>query len=78
LIVGSTSYGKGSVQAVLPLEHNHALKLTTALYFTPSGRSIQAKGINPDLQFDADTPTDDSNTAILAEAVRQLKDRHRA
>jgi carboxyl-terminal processing protease len=78
LIVGSTSYGKGSVQAVLPLEHHHALKLTTALYFTPSGRSIQAKGISPDVEFDADTPTDDNSTALLAEAVRQLKDHHRA
>jgi carboxyl-terminal processing protease len=78
LIVGSTSYGKGSVQAVLPLEHHHALKLTTALYFTPSGRSIQAKGIHPDVEIDADTPTDDNGAALLAEAVRQLKDHHRA
>jgi carboxyl-terminal processing protease len=78
LIVGSTSYGKGSVQAVLPLEHNQALKLTTALYFTPSGRSIQAKGIDPDLEFDADTPTEDTDKTLLAEAVRQLKDRRRA
>ena len=76
--LGSTSYGKGSVQAVLPLEHHHALKLTTALYFTPSGRSIQSKGIHPDIEIDADTPTDDNSAALLAEAVRQLKDRRRA
>jgi carboxyl-terminal processing protease len=78
LIVGSTSYGKGSVQAVLPLENHHALKLTTALYFTPSGRSIQSKGLHPDLELDADTPTAENNAALLAEAVRQLKDHHRA
>jgi len=78
LIMGSTSYGKGSVQAVLPLEHHHALKLTTALYFTPSGRSIQSKGIHPDLEIDADTPSEENSAALLAEAVRQLKDHHRA
>ena len=77
MLLGSTSYGKGSVQAVLPLEHHRALKLTTALYFTPSGRSIQAKGIHPDIEMIADNPTDDESTALLAEAVRQLKDARR-
>jgi carboxyl-terminal processing protease len=77
LVLGSTSYGKGSVQAVLPLEHQRALKLTTALYYTPNGRSIQSTGIHPDLEFDADA-TDDDGAALLAEAVRQLKERRRA
>jgi len=77
VLLGSTSYGKGSVQAVLPLENHRALKLTTALYFTPSGRSIQAKGIHPDIEMTADETTDDEGTALLAEAVRQLKDARR-
>jgi len=49
VIMGTTSFGKGSVQTVLPLSDNRALKLTTARYFTPSGRSIQAQGIVPDV-----------------------------
>jgi len=77
LVLGSTSYGKGSVQAVLPLDHRRALKLTTALYFTPSGRSIQAKGIHPDVEMDANGSDDANGVALLAEAVRQLKQAHR-
>lgn len=49
VIMGTGSFGKGSVQSILPLTDNRALKLTTARYFTPSGRSIQAEGIQPDL-----------------------------
>jgi carboxyl-terminal processing protease len=49
LIVGTKTFGKGSVQTVLPLDETTGLKLTTARYFTPSGRSIQAKGIDPDI-----------------------------
>jgi len=49
IIVGITSFGKGSVQTVLPLDNTHAIKLTTALYHTPSGRLIQNKGITPDI-----------------------------
>jgi len=49
LIVGTQSFGKGSVQTVLPLPEDRAIKLTTALYFTPNGRSIQAEGIVPDI-----------------------------
>jgi carboxyl-terminal processing protease len=47
-IVGTRSFGKGSVQTIIPLGHRGALRLTTARYYTPSGRSIQAKGIEPD------------------------------
>jgi len=50
VIVGTQSFGKGSVQTVLPLNGGHALKLTTARYFTPKGRSIQAQGITPDIE----------------------------
>ena len=52
IIMGTPSFGKGSVQTVLPLTNDRAIKLTTALYFTPSGRSIQAKGITPDIIVD--------------------------
>lgn len=51
LVVGSQTFGKGSVQTVLPLKDNRGLKLTTALYYTPAGRSIQAKGIVPDIDI---------------------------
>lgn len=49
IIVGTQTFGKGSVQTVLPLKDNRGLKLTTALYYTPAGRSIQATGIKPDI-----------------------------
>lgn len=49
VIMGTDSFGKGSVQTVVPLSEKHAIKLTTARYFTPSGRSIQAQGITPDI-----------------------------
>ena len=49
IIMGTRSFGKGSVQTVLPLADNRAIKLTTSLYYTPSGRSIQAQGIDPDI-----------------------------
>jgi len=50
VIMGTTSFGKGSVQTVLPLHNDRALKLTTARYYTPKGRSIQATGIVPDIE----------------------------
>ncbi|ORE91219.1 S41 family peptidase [Acuticoccus yangtzensis] len=49
-IVGTQSFGKGSVQTIIPLGPNGAIRLTTARYYTPSGRSIQARGIDPDIQ----------------------------
>jgi carboxyl-terminal processing protease len=48
VVLGTQSFGKGSVQTILPLTSSTAIKLTTARYYTPSGRSIQAKGIRPD------------------------------
>jgi carboxyl-terminal processing protease len=50
LIMGTQSFGKGSVQTILPLDKDHALKLTTARYYTPNGRSIQGQGIVPDIE----------------------------
>lgn len=57
LILGTTSFGKGSVQTVIPLSEKHGIKLTTARYFTPSGRSIQAQGIEPDIVVEPATIT---------------------
>ena len=57
-LVGTRSFGKGSVQTILPLGDEGALKLTTARYYTPSGRSIQAKGIEPDVVVLEDIPDD--------------------
>lgn len=52
VIMGTKSFGKGSVQTILPLSDERAVKLTTALYFTPNGRSIQAEGIEPDIEVE--------------------------
>ncbi len=58
-VLGSRSFGKGSVQTIIPLgSGNGALRLTTARYFTPSGKSIQAKGISPDIEVLQDVPDD--------------------
>ena len=57
-LVGTRSFGKGSVQTILPLGDEGALKLTTARYYTPSGRSIQAKGIDPDIVVLENIPDD--------------------
>lgn len=66
VIMGTQSFGKGSVQNILPLDADHALKLTTARYFTPNGRSIQAQGIVPDIEV---------NRAKLSD--EQTQDRYR-
>jgi carboxyl-terminal processing protease len=58
-VLGTRSFGKGSVQTIIPLgSGNGALRLTTARYYTPSGRSIQAKGIVPDIEVQQDVPDD--------------------
>ena len=58
VIVGTQSFGKGSVQSILPLPNSGALRMTTARYYTPSGRSIQAKGITPDIIAEQQIPED--------------------
>jgi carboxyl-terminal processing protease len=55
-VVGTRSFGKGSVQTIIPLGANGAIRLTTARYYTPSNRSIQAKGIDPDIIVEQDLP----------------------
>jgi carboxyl-terminal processing protease len=57
-IVGSRTFGKGSVQTIIPLGANGALRLTTALYYTPAGRSIQGTGIVPDIAVEQPLPED--------------------
>lgn len=70
LIVGTKTFGKGSVQTILPLKSDAAIKLTTARYFTPSGRSIQAEGIDPDIKLKAleVSKVDDNGIEPLKEA----------
>lgn len=55
-VVGTRSFGKGSVQTIIPLREQGAVRLTTARYYTPSGRSIQAKGIDPDIKVEQQIP----------------------
>jgi carboxyl-terminal processing protease len=64
-VIGTRSFGKGSVQTIMPLGSNGAIRLTTARYYTPSGRSIQAKGIDPDIVVEEEIP-DDLKTKLAA------------
>lgn len=76
-LVGHKTYGKGSVQTVMPLSHGGALKLTTSLYFTPSGASIHEKGILPDVIIDGpeENPADldTPNAAPLAQRDAEVR-----
>ena len=72
LIVGERTFGKGSVQSVLPLRNGAGLKLTTARYFTPSGRSIQAEGIVPDLAVALGEPGDGAEGSREADLAGHL------
>ncbi len=67
LVLGTQSFGKGSVQTVIPLQGNGAIRLTTARYFTPSGRSIQGIGISPDVEVEQ-TRSPEANFAPAHEA----------
>lgn len=68
VIMGTQTFGKGSVQTVLPLGNNTAIKLTTARYYTPGGRSIQAKGIVPDILVEDPSTTASDNLFRLRES----------
>lgn len=70
-IVGETSYGKGSVQVILPLYDDDALKLTIAKYYTPSGRSIDGTGIEPDVRVEPQA--DSAQDAQLLKAIDVMK-----
>jgi carboxyl-terminal processing protease len=67
-LVGTRSFGKGSVQTIIPIGRSGAIRLTTARYFTPSGRSIQAKGIDPDIEILPILPDDVRDFTTLSEA----------
>jgi carboxyl-terminal processing protease len=73
LIIGTQTFGKASVQTVIPLEDGSALKLTTARYYTPKGRSIQAEGIKPDIivKYIRPTAEDAENTAWWEDRVKE-------
>ncbi|MFQ5418185.1 MAG: S41 family peptidase [Gaiellales bacterium] len=70
LVVGKKSFGKGSVQTVYPLEGGNGLRLTTALYYTPGGRSIQEVGIVPDIAVDDEPPVE----VARAEGARRVRE----
>jgi carboxyl-terminal processing protease len=80
IVVGTRSFGKGSVQTIIPLgADNGAIRLTTARYYTPSGRSIQAQGIEPDVVVEQEqAPEPQSNTPPTSEArlPGHLKNKH--
>jgi carboxyl-terminal processing protease len=72
VILGTQTFGKGSVQTVIPLSNNTAVKLTTARYYTPSGRSIQAKGIEPDVVVEETANGDHADRLREADLERHL------
>jgi carboxyl-terminal processing protease len=74
LIVGAQTFGKASIQTVIPLEDGSALKLTTARYYTPKGRSIQAEGITPDIIVPFIKSSEDSGSIIDNEEKIREKD----
>jgi carboxyl-terminal processing protease len=73
VIVGTKSFGKGSVQTIIPLEDGSALRLTTALYYTPSGQVINEKGIVPDVVVEETAPTPGKSLQKLRD---EALDRH--
>ena len=64
IVVGTKSFGKGSVQTVMPLRDSAAMRLTTARYYTPSGRSIQALGVSPDIVVEQPKPRQSEETEV--------------
>ena len=71
LIIGAKTFGKASVQTVIPLEDGSALKLTTARYYTPKGRSIQAEGIKPDIIVKYVRPSEDTENNYWEDRLRE-------
>src|SRR6185437_1940484 len=67
-VMGTQSFGKGSVQTVIPIKDHGALRLTTALYYTPSGRSIQEQGVTPDVVIEAPKDEQIANSMVWREA----------
>lgn len=75
LLVGRRTYGKGSVQSVIPLSNGHAIKLTTSRYATPSGTYINEKGVEPDVTLSGpdSAPTDPGVDDEVRAALRELQ-----
>ncbi len=73
IVVGTKSFGKGSVQTVMPLRGDGAMRLTTARYYTPSGRSIQALGVSPDIVVEQPRRRPDTEEDEAAEAARKTR-----
>src|SRR5437660_7468903 len=71
IVIGTQTFGKGSVQTIMPLGNNTAIKLTTARYYTPNGRSIQALGITPDVMVE--DPSDTATRVREADLQRHLE-----
>jgi carboxyl-terminal processing protease len=71
-LMGRTTFGKGSVQTIIPLSDDRAVKLTTSLYYTPSGVSINHRGIAPDIELERDPKR--PSTPLAADAPLKLRD----
>jgi carboxyl-terminal processing protease len=78
IVVGTKSFGKGSVQTLIPLRGDGAMRLTTARYYTPSGRSIQALGISPDIVVQQPAPPPVDEAAVEDEKSSALRERSEA
>jgi len=73
-VLGTQTFGKGSVQTILPMENSGALRLTTALYYTKSGNSIQAKGVTPDIVVPAGRFPKDSEELLEEDESKRPKE----
>jgi len=76
IVVGTQTFGKGSVQTIIPLKDGSGLRLTTARYFTPSGRSIQAKGIVPDIIVKPLPPEEGKEAVVPKTTMERDLERH--
>ena len=75
ILLGEPSFGKGSVQTVIPLNDGSAIRLTTSLYYTPSGRSIQAKGIEPDILVKRELPAQQKDKDDAVDEIRRIREK---
>ena len=73
IVLGTKSFGKGSVQTIMPLQGNGAIRLTTSRYYTPSGRSIQAVGVVPDVLVEQTRVNDDDDENSKSRTEANLK-----
>ena len=76
ILVGTQTFGKGSVQTIIPLKDGSGLRLTTARYYTPNGRSIQAKGIVPDIIVKPSQPEEEKEAVVPKLPTEKDLERH--